>query len=135
MENADVRWLPTLLLALIAGLAPTAALATFEEGHDAFTQGKYAVAMELWSAAASNGDTRAINNLAYMYANGIHVPRDLAKAVSLYRQAVDLNRDPYAMTNLGWSLLNGFGTDRDVQIFLNLLYGTILIHFLPSIRF
>lgn len=48
---------------------------------------------------AQEGDSDAQYNLAYMYENGLGVPKDESKALELYRQAADKG-NPDAQTNL-----------------------------------
>jgi len=42
-----------------------------------------------WQREAQAGDPDAQYNLAYIYENGLGVPRDEAKALELYQQAAD----------------------------------------------
>jgi len=49
--------------------------------------------------AAQAGDSDAQYHLAYLYENGLGVPKDEAKALELYQQAADLGH-PSAQNNL-----------------------------------
>lgn len=58
-------------------------------GRDSI-QINYAEAFRFLSAAANRGASRAIANLAYMYEEGLGVPRDVMKAIDLYERVAHL---------------------------------------------
>jgi TPR repeat protein len=47
-----------------------------------------------WQKEANAGDADAQYNLAYIYENGLGVPKDEAKALELYQQAADQGYSP-----------------------------------------
>jgi len=47
-----------------------------------------------WQKEASAGDADAQYNLAYIYENGLGVPKDEAKALELYQQAANQGHSP-----------------------------------------
>lgn len=62
---------------------------------------------------AQKGDARAQNNLGFMYANGISVPRDDRKAYAWYRKAARQGH-PGAQSNLGVLYALGKGVSKDL---------------------
>jgi TPR repeat protein len=58
-----------------------------EQGHAAEATGNYAHARACFEQGAALGDAICQTRLAYMFDNGIGVPVDKAKAMSLYRRA------------------------------------------------
>ena len=61
---------------------------------------------------ANAGDAEAQNDLALCYAKGIGVEKDIDKAISLFKKAVD-NGDAYAMGNLAQYYELGLGVKKD----------------------
>ena len=83
-----------------------------ETALDAYNNGDYESAFEIWSKWADLGDSDAMYDLGVCYVNGQGVPQDYAEAVKWYRKAADLgNAD--AMTNLGLCYDNGQGVSQD----------------------
>src|SRR5215471_7137292 len=68
--------------------------------------------LEKQKAGAEKGDPTAEFALGLAYAAGNGVPRDLDKAVELYRKAAD-HGNVKAMNNLGACYANGSGVERD----------------------
>ncbi|MCM0674804.1 sel1 repeat family protein [Micromonospora phytophila] len=62
-------------------------------------EGKPKAARGWFESAAQQGDAVAKRSLGHLYANGLGVRQDLAKAVRLFREAA-ADGDPYAMFNL-----------------------------------
>jgi PAS domain-containing protein len=62
---------------------------------------------------AKKGDSRAQNNLGFMYANGISVARDYRKAYAWYRKAARQGH-PGAQSNLGVLYALGKGVSKDL---------------------
>ena len=54
----------------------------------------------------------AMNNLGKLYENGEGVPKDMAKAIELYRKAADLGNTE-AMVSLGFAIYHGNGIPKD----------------------
>ena len=91
----------------------TAIASYFEENPDKAAErtALYAEAVRLSSAAARQGDARAMYLLAALYGNGWGVEKDDAKKLALYRQAAeagdntpmgDWTASGQAMLQLGW---------------------------------
>lgn len=70
-------------------------------------------AAKYYLLAAEQGDDKAQTSLAFMYAQGRGVERDLATAVSLWKLAAIKNNDT-AMFNLGIAFRNGTGVIKDL---------------------
>lgn len=68
--------------------------------------------MAWYRKGADRGYDLAQTNLGWMYANGLGVPADAAKAVELYRLAA-VQGLARAQTNLGWMYLQGLGVGAD----------------------
>jgi TPR repeat protein len=73
----------------------------------------YDKAFSLLSAAAEQGATRAIANLADMYAQGLGTTRDLSKAIELYESVG--HREFFAALALGRIYARGLYGDIDSQ--------------------
>ena len=64
--------------------------------------GSSPVLLDAYSRAAQSQSSPALVNLGYLYETGRGVPKDIAKAMSYYRQAAELG-NPVALYNLGRS--------------------------------
>jgi len=64
------------------------------------------------SAAAAQGASRAVVNLARMYAGGLGIPQDLPKVVSLYTTAAEAG-EFIAQVELGRAYARGLGVPAD----------------------
>jgi hypothetical protein len=71
----------------------------------------YGQAYRWLSAAAEKGVSRAIANLAVMYAGGLGVPKDAGEAIPLYERVGDV--EFFAAIALGRIYLNGVGVHPD----------------------
>jgi soluble lytic murein transglycosylase-like protein len=67
---------------------------------------------ETRSGAPPNGATRDTVELAIRYENGLSIPRDYRRALTLYCEAARRG-DPRAYYGLGWMYLNGRGVARN----------------------
>lgn len=72
-----------------------------------------AEAVELFVAAADQGDTEAMRHLASMYEAGLGVPKDLGEALRLLLVAADQG-DPQAQFLAAERLEQGMGTSADL---------------------
>jgi len=74
----------------------------------------FAKALPLLQKAADAGDTDAMLNLGWLYANGNGGGQDFGKSREWYQKAADAGNTD-AMLNLGWLYANGYGgfTDFD----------------------
>ena len=64
------------------------------------------VVLDAYSRAAQSQSSPALVNLGYLHETGRGVPKDIAKAMSYYRQAAELG-NPVALYNLGRSYYTG----------------------------
>ena len=69
------------------------------DAEDAFADGDYATALDLYREAASDGDAEAENKVGLFYANGWGVKQDPKKATRWFRKA-DRDGSAYAKNNL-----------------------------------
>jgi len=81
-------------------------------GTDEAEQDRTAAALAYWARAADNGHMAASYDLAHLYATGLHVERDEARAARLYTQAAGKGM-PEAHRALGSAYLHGRGVDQD----------------------
>ena len=72
----------------------------------------FAQALKYYSMAASKEDPIALNNLGSLYFNGIGTPRDIVKALSLFKKSAELGNDNAAL-NLAFIYLTGGKKDAD----------------------
>ncbi|MBI9016591.1 MAG: sel1 repeat family protein [Phycisphaerae bacterium] len=79
-------------------------------------------AFELCEEKAQQNDVYAINDLAIMYAKGQGVEQDIAKAISLFKQAVD---DDYAIAMYNLALMDRINIMRDSDDTIALLNKAI----------
>jgi len=113
-----LRWLtlPCLLaIVLLAGLglahasdSPTA------DAKAAFDAGDYKTAAQILSRLASQGDQAAQYNLAMLYLEGKGVPKDNAKAASLFEDSARQG-NPDAALDLGILFRNGEGLKQNLE--------------------
>ena len=97
---------------LLRGLTPELCWSRENPLTIALHYGFYEIAIELLNAGWTTEDAKAINNLGWMYGNGVGVKRDYAAALDLFRKAADGN-NAVAKTNLNWMYQQGHG-HRDV---------------------
>ena len=82
--------------------------------YGAYQRGEYKTAFGLAQPRAQAGDTHAMTMLGELYANGLGVKRDYAKAAEWYKKACD-GGDREAMLALAMMRLGGFGGTTDRQ--------------------
>ena len=106
-----VRRLTAALVAgaMIAASGMVYGAESFQQGLDAYLQGDYQKAMEIWKPAAEAGDQVAAFNVGVLYAQGLGVEADPEEAVRWYRQSA-LAGYPNAQFNLGAAYYHGQGT-------------------------
>ena len=80
-----------------------------EKGHD-FDQ-DYGKAMELYTLAGAEGNSTAMNNIGWLYLNGLGVNRNLKAAVEWFEKAAQYD-NTRAMINLG-NICEGYGRDDE----------------------
>lgn len=106
---AAALWVAGLVLA-----GPTHAQNAFKRGLDAYLEGNYAVARNLWRATAEAGDEVAAFNLGVLYARGLGVKQDQAEAVRWYRQSAIAGYAD-AQFNLGAAYYRGQGVAKNLS--------------------
>ncbi len=85
-----------------------------QQALQAYGQGKYAKAHELWLDLAKAGDGEAMNNLGMLYDGGMGVPQDSKEALTWFRKSAEAGFAG-GMSNLGRMLEQGRGTARHVD--------------------
>lgn len=99
--------------ATIAVWAPAYAQEAFQQGLDAYLQGDYEKARELWLPVAESGNEVAAFNIGVLYAQGLGVAADPVEAVRWYRRSA-LAGYSNAQFNLGSAYYNSQGTEKNV---------------------
>ncbi len=82
--------------------------------RQAYHQGDYEKAREIWQQQAEQGTAEAQAWLGAMYANGDGVDVDDAAALSWYEKAANQNY-PMAQANIGAMYFMGQGTEKDID--------------------
>lgn len=103
-----------VVLLTAAGSAAAQSTDAFQQGLDAYLDGDYAKAMELWRPAAESGDPVAAFNVGVLHAQGLGVEADPEEALKWYRQSA-LDGYANAQFNLGAAYYNGEGTETNVS--------------------
>ena len=85
---------------------------TYDSAFGAYQRGYFLTAFKEASELAAKNDPQSLTLLAELYANGLGVGRDDAKAAELYQRAAALN-DPQAMFALAIFRFQGRGGPRD----------------------
>jgi TPR repeat protein len=84
----------------------------FQAGMDAYTDGDFKTAMEIWRPLAEAGDPAAQTNLGFLYYEGKGVAQNYEEALKWYRMAA-LTGYPDAAFNLGVAYSEGKGVKPD----------------------
>jgi TPR repeat protein len=84
----------------------------FQAGMDAYNDGDFKTALEVWRRLAEAGDPAAQTNLGFLYYEGKGVARNYEEAVKWYRMAA-LTGYPDAAFNLGVAYSEGKGVQSD----------------------
>lgn len=94
-------------------LAPASVFAELvNDGLDAYNEGDFERAFDLWKAAARQDDPVGQYNLAVLYYNGEGVNKDLLQAHKWFRKSAELGYAD-AQYDLGLMYLDGEGTAQD----------------------
>jgi TPR repeat protein len=88
--------------------------AIYTAGH-AGVKVNYSLAAKWFNEAAHGGIVNAQYNLAVLYHQGLGVPKDVVKAIELYRVAAS-NSHPEAQYNLAIAYVEGVGVEYNPQI-------------------
>ena len=93
-------------------MASIEALAYYIQGEQYENAGRYKEAADSYMIAAELGHATAQNNLGFLYANGLGVPKDVEEAYKWYYLAAEQN-ECCALTNLGDFYKNGTVVEMD----------------------
>lgn len=77
-------------------------------------EGESRQAVALLTQLAEQGDSAAMNRLAWIYESGVHVDKDLSRAAELFLQAAELG-DAGSQYALGVMLMTGAGLPEDSE--------------------
>jgi TPR repeat protein len=121
-EHAKRRLTRRLGLGLGLGLALTLSLSlssfpvaaqSYEKGRQAYINGDYAEAAQIWRVMAGKGDASSRYSLGFLFEQGQGVSRDPSKAAYWYELAA---RQGYALAqgNLGTLLAKGNGVPKNL---------------------
>ncbi|KAF0279935.1 sel1 repeat family protein [Spiribacter aquaticus] len=97
---------------LLALLFNTAWAQSFSEGVNAYNEGDYGTALEVFRSLAKEGSAEAQYNIGYMYEKGQGVPQADSIAVRWYRHASEQG-NANAQFNLGVMYADGEGVLQD----------------------
>lgn len=109
--NRDLAWRLVPLILLLSGIS-LAGADDVQVGLEAFRRQDYATAFREWAPLADAGDSRAQFNLALLYARGLGVKRDDARAAALYTKAAEAG-NARAQYELGLAYSSGIGVSAD----------------------
>ena len=102
-----------LVVLLLSGLLPaTAVAADYQEASVAYRQGDMQAAISGFRALADQGVVAAMENLAYMHANGEGVPASLTEAARWLTRAAE-GGSATARAALGAMYYHGEGVEAD----------------------
>jgi Sel1 repeat len=103
---------PLLLVLLSIAPAADALDEPYNAGVDAWKKKDYAQAANQWSLAVLAGNVDAMNNLAYLYFNGLGLKSRVSDAIRLWRIAGFAGHSE-AQWHLGAAYENGTGVEKD----------------------
>ena len=101
------------LMAALLWAAPAAADAAL--GWEAYDNGDYALALQLFQPLAEAGDPDAQYGMALLLSDGLGIAQDRAAAVEWLEQSAVQGHDQ-AMVNLGFHIDLGLGHPRDMDL-------------------
>jgi TPR repeat protein len=91
------------------------------DGVRLMNAGDYVRAMRIFQEWAAKGDTNAMNDIGWMYANGLGMPVNAEQAAAWYSKAAKVG-NPVGYTNLGRMYQHGQGVpvdyDKAMQLYL-----------------
>ena len=105
--------LPSWLLATL--LFSGYALASYEDGGEAYLQKNYSLALAAWSDAADASDPRALFALGVMHFRGVGVSQDQTRGVDFYERSAELGFRS-AQFNLGLAYYTGSGVSENPEM-------------------
>ena len=83
---------------------------SFKDGLDAYQKGQYLESLRIWETLAAADDPISAHSAGVLFANGLGVARDQAKAFMLFLQSAQAGYAP-AQYDVGRSYFNGEGTE------------------------
>lgn len=95
-------------------LVTPASASTVGAGMEAYRNGDFEAAADIWRRLADAGDPLAQFNLGILHDLGQGVPRDAATAAEWFRRSAEQG-DPIAAYNLGLMLAEGRGVPADPE--------------------
>ncbi len=84
----------------------------YAKGESFFNAQDYAFAMEWYQKSAAAGSSDAMNDIGYLYYNGLGVTQDYSKAMEWYTKAADAG-NASAMHSIGYLYYSGLGVMQD----------------------
>ncbi len=99
---------------MMGSLTPIVWADTFQEGLEAYREGEYERAFNIFLPFAEQGDAAAQYNLGLMYDVGTGVPQDYKKALIWYTKAAEQGY-VWAQYNLGLMYAEGKGVPEDYK--------------------
>lgn len=85
----------------------------FKTAYDAYDQGEFQLAADIYKRLADKGDPRAQNELGFLYSVGQGVPQDFKIAAAWYQQAADQGYAP-ALLHLAGLYESGRGVAKNL---------------------
>ncbi|MDJ0957656.1 MAG: SPOR domain-containing protein [Arenicellales bacterium] len=83
---------------------------SFKDGLDAYQKGEYLESLRIWETLAAANDPISAHSAGVLFANGLGVTQDQAKAFTLFLQSAQADYAP-AQYDVGRSYFNGEGTE------------------------
>lgn len=84
----------------------------FQKADEAYAQKNYRKAMEYWENASELGSIAAINNMGWLYYDGLGIEQNHGKAMELFLRAAD-KKSSSAMNYIGDMYENGLGVEQN----------------------
>ena len=82
------------------------------DAQKAYQDGKHLKAYEMWRSLADRGDIVAMNNLGFLYEQGVVVNKNLNKSLDYYRKSAE-SGFPTAQYNMGEAYAEGRGVEKN----------------------
>ena len=86
--------------------------ARVQDGEQAYLEKNFTLAREIWEPIAEAGDAEAEGWLGALYANGLGVDKDAARAFAYYLRSAE-HGNPLAANNVGAMYAKGDGVATD----------------------
>ena len=99
---------------------------TMDVARQAYNQGNYQKAREIWQVKADKGNPEAQSWLGSLYANGDGVEVNDANALAWYEKAAEQGH-PMAQANVGAMYYMGQGTEKNIEKAIRFAVHLILL--------